>query len=124
MVIDHKVDVPNLMPLLKRTPIFEGLMVGCRCKNGHQKDVLKRDWMTCSKLINHSRRNSEHNWGSLYDHWITRRIFTLAMHRIYIRALHLRGKWLQARFGFANHPMLIACFLQQRKEITKFAGHF
>lgn len=33
----HKVDVPNLIFNLKPTPIFEGYMVGCESKNGHQE---------------------------------------------------------------------------------------
>ena len=36
-------------------------MVGCDFKSGHQK----RDWLTCLNFVNHSRSNSEHNWGDL-----------------------------------------------------------
>jgi hypothetical protein len=38
-------------------PIFE-CVVRCGSKNGHQKDMLKRDWTTCLKYANHSRLNS------------------------------------------------------------------
>ena len=41
--------------------IYEGCMVGCDFKSGHQK----RDWITCLNFVNHSRSNSEHNWGDL-----------------------------------------------------------
>ena len=64
-------------------------MVRCGSKNGHQKDnVFKRDWTTCSKFVNHSRLNSQHNWGDLYDHLMSKRIFTL----IIIEDIHMSSK--------------------------------
>ena len=56
-------------------------MVGCESKQRTLKrHVLKRDWTTCSKLVNHSRHKSQHNWGEgtkptkvmydLYDHYV------------------------------------------------------
>ena len=33
--------------------------------------VLKKDWTTSSKYLNHSRFNSQHDWGDLYDHFLS-----------------------------------------------------
>ena len=46
----------------------------------------------CSKYINHSRLYSQHNWGDLYDYFISTRIFTLIINKIFIRALSTRRK--------------------------------
>ena len=43
--------MPNLITCLSRTFIFEWLVVTCESKNGHQKDVFKRDWTVCSYSI-------------------------------------------------------------------------
>ena len=54
-------------------------MVKFGSKNRHQKDVLTRDWTTCSKFVNNSRLNSQHRLGGggVCDHFITNRILTL-----------------------------------------------
>lgn len=81
-------------------------MVGCESKQRTPKrHVLKRDWTTCSKLVNHSRHKSQHNWGEgtkptkvmydLYDH--------------YVHMSSLGGKWLMKQIGFVNYPTLSAC---------------
>ena len=45
--------------------------------------VLKRlDYML--KIYNHSRFNSQHNWGNLYDHLMSTSIFTLVCNKILI----------------------------------------
>ena len=38
-------------------------MVRCGSKNKHQKDMFDIDWTMCSEYANHSRLNSQHNWG-------------------------------------------------------------
>ena len=58
----NKVDIPNSVSDLKRTPIFGWCMVGCESDTkGH---MLKRDWTTCSEFVNHSRCKSQHNLGA------------------------------------------------------------
>ena len=65
-----------------QTAIFEWCVVRCGSTNGHQKRHLwfKRDWTTCSKLVDHPRLNSQHNGeGPLYYHFLSSRIITLIM---------------------------------------------
>ena len=43
-------------------------MVRCGSKNGYQKIyVFKIDWTMCSKYNIHSRLDSQHNRGGVYD---------------------------------------------------------
>jgi hypothetical protein len=42
-----KVDMPNLVSGLNRTPIFEWYVVRCGSKNGCQRRVFKRDRTMC-----------------------------------------------------------------------------
>ena len=44
-------------------------------------------WTTCSEIVNHCRCYSQCNWKDLHDHLLTQRLFTLTVHRIYLRAL-------------------------------------
>ena len=43
--------------------MFKWCVVRCGSKNGYQKDAFKRDWTMESTSVNHSRLNSQHNWG-------------------------------------------------------------
>ena len=43
--------------------------------------MLKRDWITWSKCVDHSRRNSHPN-GDLYGHLVTRIILTFDKEQI------------------------------------------
>ena len=54
------------------TPIYEWYVVRSGSKNGHQTDM-------CSKYAKHSRSNSQHDWGELYDHLMSTKILTLIM---------------------------------------------
>ena len=60
-----KVDVPTSVSDLNQTPTVEWYVVRCGSKDRYQKDVSKRDWITCSKYDNHSRLNKQHNWVDL-----------------------------------------------------------
>jgi hypothetical protein len=53
-----KVVVPNSVSCHKGIHVFEWCMVGCDVKNGHQKDMFERDYITCSKFVKHSKRNT------------------------------------------------------------------
>lgn len=46
--------------------------------------MLKGDWTVCSKHANLSTFSSQHYWQNLYDHWTSKRIFTLTMHEVFI----------------------------------------
>lgn len=77
--------------------------------------VLKRDWIASSNFVNCFKCNNQHigvGGEHLHVHTNTRTIFTLTMSTIFI---HLRGKWLQSQFGFANHLALFVCFISCKK---------
>ena len=46
-----KVSGPNLVAYVNWTPIFDWWVIRCRCKGGHHKDMLKRDWTMCLKFV-------------------------------------------------------------------------
>ena len=46
--------------------------------------MFEKDWTACLEYDNHARLNSQHNWGDLYDHLMSMRIFTLIMNKIFI----------------------------------------
>jgi hypothetical protein len=55
-------------------------VIRCGCKNRQQKrHVLKIDQTPCSYYANHSRLNTQHDWGDLYDHLMSSRILTLSL---------------------------------------------
>ena len=112
----------NLVPYFDWTPIFEWCVVRCGPKNGHWK-TCSRDWTSCSKFVNHSRLNMQHNWGDLSDHSMRKRIFTLIMIKIFIWALKCMKKSLQAWFGFANHLALILWFNPTRSRCRSKIVH-
>ena len=63
-----------------RTSTFLCYVVRCGSRNVYPKDMaLKEDWTTCSEYYNHIRFNNQHNWENLYDHLMSRRIFTFMM---------------------------------------------
>ena len=61
-------------------------MVRCEFKNRHQEEIGQRDWTTCSKYANYSRLHSQLDWEDLYDHQMSRRIFSFIMSKIFIRS--------------------------------------
>jgi len=68
----------GLSLLIGHLHIFEWYVVRCGSKNIDSKGhVFERDWTTCSEYDSHSRLNSVGNWGDLYDHLMSTRIFTL-----------------------------------------------
>ena len=72
--------MPKLNTTTIRTSIFEWYVVGCGSKNFHPKTyVFKRDWTMCSEHANHFKFNDQHDRGSLNDHLMSVRIFTLIM---------------------------------------------
>lgn len=46
--------------------MFVWYAVSCVSNNGHQQDMcMKIDWAACSKYVNHSRFNNQHNWWDI-----------------------------------------------------------
>ena len=83
-----KVDVPNSVTFLNWTPIFECYVVRVGFKNGYKEDTcfFKKGLCTqnnistiLSSIIYITK------WG-LYDHLMSKRIFTLLMDKIFIQA--------------------------------------
>ena len=75
--VESKVDMPNLVTGLNMTSRFEWYVIRCGTKNEYQKDVFWIDRTTCSKYDNHSTFKGQHNWGNLYEHLMSTRIFIL-----------------------------------------------
>ena len=75
-----KVTGPNLVTLLKWAPIFEWCL--------ERVDTKKRLCVEKRLEIN----SQHHNWGDLYDHQMMKRVFTLIMNNIFIRALKIMRK--------------------------------
>lgn len=73
----------RLVICLKRTPTYiwvVGGLVWIQEQAPKRHPVFQRDWTTCSKLVNYSRFNSQHNLeGRAYNHLRRKRIFTLAL---------------------------------------------
>ena len=65
----------------------------------------------CSKYDNHSRPNSQHKWGSLYDHSMSTRIFNLIMNYIHVSSKNYEESGYDNDLNFANHLVLITCFI-------------
>jgi hypothetical protein len=79
-----KVDVPNSTIALNWAPTFEWYVVRCGSKNEYQKDMLKKKLDYVLKVYNiHSKPNNQHNWGNLYDHLTSTRIFNSIMNKIF-----------------------------------------
>ena len=81
-------------------------------------DVFKRDWSTCSKYDSHSRPNSQHNWGDLYDHLMSIRTFTLLISTL---KTYMISKNYDYSFGWiAKHLVLITCVILTIGMMEKF----
>ena len=76
-------------------------VVRCVSNNGHQKGVMcwKEVELHAHKYANHSRLHGQHDWGDMYDHLMSMRIFTLTMSKMFIWAQKIWGKWLWGPFG-------------------------
>ena len=75
-----------------RTPIFERCVVGCESKNKHQKDMcLKEIGLHASKHANHSRLNSQLNWGDLFDLLMVHCQWTFSIHNNVMLPPKFRG---------------------------------
>ena len=70
-----------------------GMWLDLAPKTDTKKDIcLKKDWTMRSKYDNHSKLNSQHNWGNLFDHALNTRMSTLIMSKIFIRAPKIMKK--------------------------------
>ena len=77
--------MPNLNTKIIWTLIFQQYVSTCRSKNWHQKEICLEDVrLRAQNMSNCSRFDSQHNWGELYDHSMSARIFTLIKNKIFI----------------------------------------
>ena len=49
--------------ILKGQLYLSSVWLGVDLRMAPNRRVLKRDWIACLKFVNHSRCNSEHDWG-------------------------------------------------------------
>ena len=71
-----RVNAPNSVSYLDRSPVFEWCVVMCGSKNGNQKDMyLKEFGLHAQNLFNHSRLNSQHNSGGLLSRFMALVLF-------------------------------------------------
>ena len=78
-------------------------------KTDAKKTCVRKRLNYVLKYDHHSKFNSQHNWGDLYDHLMSTRIFTWYWITCSHELRKLWGKWLWHVFKFANHLVLIAC---------------
>ena len=90
-LITTKIDMPNLVTDLNWTLIFEWSGVAPRT-NTNKTNTNNRYWTMCLKYHNHSKLNSQHNRGNLYDHFMSKRIFTLIMYKMFRRSPKIMRK--------------------------------
>ena len=77
--------MPNPVNNTMWIPIFEWYVVRCGSKKRYQNNMcLKRIGLHAQNIKPISRFIFHHNWGSLYDHLMSMRIFTLIMNKIFI----------------------------------------
>ena len=58
-------------------------MVSSKSKNGHQRDMSKRDFTMYLKFVNHDKFLTQRNWGGrVYDSLVKARNFTLILNKI------------------------------------------
>jgi hypothetical protein len=78
------IDNPYSLIFLNWTPIVKWYVVSCCSKDKFEKrHMFKRDWSTCSKHDNYPRRNTQHDWGDVYGHLMSTKIFTFIMNKIF-----------------------------------------
>lgn len=82
-----KIDIPYLVARTPKTIFsYQHFWVVCglvwvqkQIKN--KRHVFGRDWIVCPKYESHSRLTGQHNWGTLYEHVTSMRMFTLVLIR-------------------------------------------
>ena len=86
------VDAPKLIIYLLCTPVFEWYVVWCGYKNKYEKDIcLKEIGLHAQNMIT-ILSLSQHDWGDLYDHLLSTKIFTLIIYKIIIGAPKIMRK--------------------------------
>jgi hypothetical protein len=120
-----KVAVPNSVTYLNQTPTLSGMWFGLALRRDIKKTSVQRAWMRAQNMItilglifnlivgtymiiSWRRESSLWSWMS-YSH----------------KLQNSWGKWLQIHFGFANHLVLIVCFVSYEKWTgRKKSNHF
>ena len=81
------------------------VVCGLVCLQGQipKRHQFRRDWTPCSKYVDHSRLNIQHNYGHLHDHLMSMKIFSLILNKMFIWAPKIMVKWLRPLCRFAKH---------------------
>ena len=81
------------------------VVCGLVCLQGQipKRHQFRRDWTPCSKYVDHSRLNIQHNYGHLHDHLMSMKIFSLILNKMFIWAPKIMVKWLRPMCRFAKH---------------------
>jgi hypothetical protein len=99
------------------TPIFEWYVIWCGSKNGHQGHKCFEVIGLCAQNRLIGVNSIVNMIGGIYmTTWWARESLILN-EKFQHDVQNLRGKWLHARFGFANHRALIACFISYMWEV-------
>ena len=89
-------------------------------RNDTTRHVYKGDWTTCLKYDNYSRINNHHNWEGPIWPFMNMRDFTLVSSKMYIMRFENDDG---PRFAFANHLVLVACFIPRRSGLIGRCSH-
>ena len=66
--------------------------LGVGLRTDTKKTCFKKIWDYVLQICYHSKLNSQHDQGDLYDHLISTRISTLIMNKIFMGALKIMTK--------------------------------
>ena len=74
--------------------------------------MSKKDWIACLRYDNHSKPNSQHNEGGIYDHLMSTRKFAFDnKQEIHMSSNKFEESGYSLPFGLANHLVPITCFV-------------
>jgi hypothetical protein len=66
-------------PFVVTGKYLSGVWLGDGLRTDTKGHMFKRDWTSCLKFVNHS------NWGGIYDHLMSVRIFTAIMNKMFMK---------------------------------------
>ena len=63
------------------------------------------------RYANHARFSGQHDWGDLYGHLMSTRIFTLIMNKKIVGAPNIMRQMVSGTMWISNHLALIVYFI-------------
>jgi hypothetical protein len=118
MWYEESTHVPYSITFLIRTPICELYVVWYDFNNRYQKDTYSKEKyeIACLKYGNHSRLESQHNWGDPYNHLMNMRISTFIMKKILTWTPHHTRKVATASICICQ-PLHLTPMLHTLREV-------